>query len=74
MLLFRKAQGQQSTMKMTTKTGLPVTEVSVSLNCMLSNRFKRTVSECSPKFNGDKMKGLLSTLFVVGFFNHQKGD
>ena len=67
MLLFRKAQGQQSTMKMTTKTGEAVAQTSVSLNCVLSNHFKSAVTEYSPNFNGKHMKGALWTLLFVGF-------
>lgn len=73
MLLFRKAQGQQSTMKMTTKTGEAVAQMSVSLNCMLSNHFKSTVTEYSPNFNGKHMKGPLNA-FVCRFSFFHKGD
>lgn len=66
MLLFRKAPGQQRTMKMTTKTGEAVAPTSVPLNCMLSNHFKSTATEYSPNFNGEHMKGALNT-FVCRF-------
>lgn len=51
MLLFKKAQGQQNTKKMTTKTGEAVAQMSVSLNCTFSNHFKSTVTEYSPNFS-----------------------
>ena len=56
----------KATMKMTTKTGGAVAEISVSLNCMLSKHFKSTVTEYSPNFNGEQMKEALKA-FVCRF-------
>lgn len=47
--------------------------MSFSLNCMLSNHFKSTVTEYSPKLNGKHMKGSLNA-FVCRFFFFHKGD
>lgn len=66
MLLFRKAPGQQRTMKTTTKTGEAVAPKTFLLNCKLSNHFKSTVTEYSLKFNGEHMKGALNA-FVCRF-------
>lgn len=41
--------------------------VSVPLNCTFSNHFKSSVTEYSPDFNEEHMKGPLNT-FVGGFF------
>lgn len=68
MLLFGKAWGQQTTMKTTTKSGgRQGHRVSVLLNCTFSNHFKSMVTEYSPDFNEEHMKGPLNT-FVGGFF------
>lgn len=51
---LEKGQGQQNTMKMTTKTrggGSGLAQMSVSLNCMFSNHFKSSVTKYSPNFN-----------------------
>lgn len=66
-LFTKKAQGQQSTIKMTTKTGVAF-RLSGSLNCMLSNHFKSMVEENLPNFNSEYMKGRLTLLFVGSLF------
>lgn len=73
MLLCGKAYGQQSTMKMTTKTAGAVAEISISLNCMLSKHFKSTVTEYSPNFNGEQMKGSLKAFVCRFCFFHKRG-
>lgn len=41
----------KATMKMTTKTEEAVVQMSVSLNCMFSNNFKRALTEYAQNFN-----------------------
>lgn len=65
---LEKAQGQQSTMKMTTKTGVALFRLSGSVNCMLSNHFKSMVAENSPSFNSEHLKGPLNTFVCRLFF------